>query len=147
MTTKTLSPVELELEGFRSFVKRTIIKFPSDETLLISGRWKDNPDLSSGSGKSTIPEAIAYVLGFCDRTGSSLKSWYSKKLFVRFRLTDGEHVYDVIRDPKLKIIEDGIPYEGLTKGADERLLEILHTPISLIAKLTYRPQRDRKGCF
>ena len=50
-----LTPLEIEMEGFRSFADKTLIKFPSVKkgTVLINGSYKDG-STSSGSGKSSI---------------------------------------------------------------------------------------------
>ena len=142
-----LRPVELEIEGFRSFVDKSIIKFPDIErgAILINGTYKDGTT-SSGSGKSSILMALAFALGTCDVPSTELKSWYSKKMNVRLRLSDGQNVYDVIRDPKLKLVVNGKEFEGTSVGAKEKLDEILKAPSELIKALTYRPQRE-KGTF
>lgn len=142
-----LRPVELEMEGFRSFADKTLIKFPQVErgAILINGTYKDGTT-SSGSGKSSILMAMAFALGFCDVPATELKSWYSKKLNVRFRLSDGANTYDIIRDPKLKLIVNGAEYEGTATGAEEKLQEILKASPDLVKALTYRPQRE-KGFF
>lgn len=137
-----LVPVELEMEGFRSFTENTLIRFPSQRkgTILISGKYKDKTT-SSGSGKSTIPLALSFCLGFCDVPNTELKSWYTKKMKVRLRLTDGSNTYDIIRSPKLSIIENDVPYAGTSAGAEARLVEILGLPTNIVKVLTYRPQR------
>lgn len=143
-----LMPVELEIEGFRSFTERTLIQFPkvTRGAVLINGKYKDG-STSSGSGKSTILQAIAFVLDFCDIPTTELKSWYaSKKIYVRFRLSDGTNVYDIIKDPKLSLIINGEEYKGTATGAKEKLQEILKAPPELVKTLTYRPQRQR-GMF
>lgn len=138
-----LVPVEIEIEGFRSFADKTLIKFPSAKrgAVLISGKYKDGTT-GSGSGKSSILMAMSFALGFCDVPSTELKSWYSKKMSVRLRLSDGTNTYDIIRDPKLKLLVNGIEYEGTATGAKEKLDEILKAPPELIKVLTYRPQRE-----
>jgi len=143
----TWRPVELEMEGFGSFVDKTLIPFPKAErgAILINGSYKDGTT-SSGSGKSTILRAIAYALDFCDIPSTELKSWYTKKFYVRFRLTNGTDILDVIRNPKLTLILNEVEYEGTTLGAKEKLQEILKAPSDLVKVLTYRPQREQ-GVF
>lgn len=138
--TMSLKIKELELEGFRSFEEKTLITFPESGMVLIAGRHLDG-SMSSGSGKSSIPIAISFALGYCSLPSTALKSWNSKKIRVRLQLSDGVNTIEIIRDPKLKLIENGIEYKGLSKGADERLTEILKTAPELISSLTYRPQR------
>ena len=144
----TLRPVEIEIENFRSFSDRTLIKFPDIKqgAILISGSSFDGTT-SSGTGKSTILMAMAFSLGFCGVPSTELKSWYSKgKPKVRFRLKDGETTYDVIRDPKLRLLINEEEFGGTSAGAQEKLDEILKAGSSLIKALTYRPQRE-KGVF
>lgn len=131
--------VRLEIEGFRSFVKRQVIHFPEKGAVLITGKWLGS-ETASGTGKSTIMMAIAFVLGYCDKPLTRLRSWYSKKFYVSLVLTDGSNTYHVIRDPKLHFrIND---QEEITAGAEERLTEILMTTPALAKLLTYRVQRS-----
>ena len=59
----------VEIEGFKSFLKRAVIKFPKgDAVVAISGKWK-NSTVQSGSGKTSVIEAIAWVLGISRRIG------------------------------------------------------------------------------
>lgn len=142
-----LRPVELEIEGFRSIVDRTIIKFPEIDrgAVLINGRTLDG-STGSGTGKSSILQAMAFALDYCDVPSTELKSWYSKKMYVRFRLSDGKNTYDFIRKPKLELHINGTPYTGTATGAKEKMEEILKTTPDLAQVLTYRPQRKR-GVF
>lgn len=142
MRRMALRPKSLEIEGFRSFVKRVKLLFPETGMVLISGKWQGS-DVSSGSGKSTILMAMAFALDICDIPATDLKSWYSKKLFVELVLTDGTNEYVVTRDPKLSLKINGEEYNGLTKGAKEKLREILMTDLELVKDLTYREQRSR----
>ena len=144
----TLRPVEVEIENFRSFADKTLVKFPDIKqgAVLISGSSFDGTT-SSGTGKSTILMAMAFSLGFCGVPSTELKSWYSKgKPKVRFRLKDDKNTYDVIRDPKLRLLINGEEFGGTSAGAQEKLEDILKACPSLIKVLTYRPQRE-KGVF
>lgn len=136
-----LRPTSLELQGFRSFKDKTIISFPTEGALLINGHYNDGTT-SSGSGKSSLLEALAFVLGFCELPATELKNWYSKEFFVKVNLFDGTNFYEVTRDPSLKLVVNGQKYEGLTKDAGEKLSEILKTAPDLTKALTYRPQRE-----
>lgn len=142
-----LMPIELEIKGFRSFTERALIKFPEIRrgAILINGKYKDKTT-SSGSGKSSILMAMAFALDFCDIPATDLKSWYSKDMYVRFKLSDGTNTYDIIRNPKLSLIINGAEYQGTATGAKEKLQEILKTSPELVKTLTYRPQRQ-KGFF
>src|ERR1700676_3961190 len=141
----TLSPVELELEGFWSFKERAIIQFPRKGPVLITGNWKGST-VSSGSGKSVIPRAIAFVLGIGNTPATELKNWDSKKMFVGLTLTDGTNVYKIIRDPKLSLVINGEIYgndgKALAKSAEEKLEEILGAKLDLVSVLVNRAQRE-----
>jgi DNA repair exonuclease SbcCD ATPase subunit len=118
------------------------IDLPDSGMILISGKWEGS-EVSSGSGKSSILMAMAYALDICDLPATDLKNWDSKKMFVELGLTDGTNNYIATRDPKLSLVINGVPYEGMAKGAKEKLQEILKTDLELVKDLTYREQRTR----
>lgn len=131
----------IEIEGFRSFKRKTEIEFPESGAILIRGGYKDR-GISSGSGKSTILIAVSFALGFCSIPATELKNWDSKVMRVVLTLkeTETDTVWKIIRDPKLSVETPG----GLiTGGADETLKNILRIDIKLAAALTYREQRER----
>jgi predicted thioesterase len=130
-----------------SYKDRQEIVFPRQGVILFAGQWKDKA-VSSGSGKSSLIHALTFALGICDLPATTLKNWYSKKLFVNLTLYNdetGEEI-EIIRDPKLQLIENGNPYSGLSVGAEDRLAQILKANSDLVKALTHRPQRE-KGYF
>lgn len=135
----------LELEGFRSFVDKTRIDFPEKGLILISGKYKDS-GVSSGSGKSSIIEAITFALDICNIPATELKSWYSKSLYVKLGLINGSQIIEIERTPKMSLFIDGEPYSELSTGAKEKLYEILGVPATVLAQVSYREQRE-KGVF
>jgi DNA repair exonuclease SbcCD ATPase subunit len=136
-----LKPSKLILEGFRSYKDRSEIHFPENGTLMITGSDINN-GISSGAGKSSIVEAIAFALGFSSLPTTELKNWYSKSIFVSLTLSNGSDSYEIIRDPKLKIIKNGVPYEGLSSGAEDELKLILGCGPEIAKALTYRAQLE-----
>jgi DNA repair exonuclease SbcCD ATPase subunit len=132
-------PTLLEVENFRSFKERATVRFPERGALLVSGKY-DASSASSGSGKSSLLMAMAYALGFCSIPATDLKSWGAKNLYVRLILTDGQHEYEIVRDPKLKIFGPGIAVDGT--AAEEWLIKFLNTTPDFAKVLTYRPQRE-----
>lgn len=135
----------LEIEGFKSFKKKAVLTFPENGLVLISGKWKGT-SVSSGSGKSSVLEAIAFCFDICDVPATELKNWDSKKMFVKLTLVDDHNTYEIIRDPKLSLVINGAPYESLATGAKDKLKEILKASPEIIRAITYRPQRE-KGKF
>jgi len=138
--TDLLKLKKLEMTGFRSFTELTTIHFPESGAVLISGNNLSTGG-SSGSGKSSVVEALAYVLGFCSTPATVLKSRYSSKMSVVLTLTQGDNVYVIGRYPQLKISINGEKYKGSTTGAEEVLAGILKSPTALVKALTYREQR------
>ena len=133
--------IELEIEGFRSFQERQLITFSQSGITLISGEHITE-DTGSGTGKSSIPEAIAFALGCCESPATDLKNWNSNKLYVRLKLYINEDVLDIIRSPKLKLVLNGVSVDTMSKDAEERLSQILGVPSDIVKLLTYRPQRS-----
>jgi DNA repair exonuclease SbcCD ATPase subunit len=68
---------KLTIAGFRSFDGESSVEFPENGLVHLDGRNKDTKG-GSGSGKSTVNLAIAYVLGFCSIAGTELRNWRDK---------------------------------------------------------------------
>ena len=134
--------VELEFQ-LRSFAKRQTITFREDGMIMITGR-RIGEDTASGAGKSSIPIAIAFALGFCDLPMTDLTNWQTdEKPYVRLRLADkAGNVYDIERQPKLQVYVNGVPVTGTATASDEKLKEIISTAPELTKTLTYSPQRS-----
>lgn len=135
----TIRPVKLEIEGFLSFKEKTTIEFAGSSILLI-GKRTDSP-VTSGTGKSSIVQAIAFALGFCDLPATELKNWDSKKMSVSLTLSDGNNEYLISRSPKLSLVINGQPYVSQSTAAEEKLAELLKTAAPIVEALTYRSQR------
>ena len=131
--------LSLELEC-RSFKERQLIHFP-EGMILINGH---NPtgDTSSGVGKSTIPIAIAFALGFADIPATELKNWETGKLHVHLKLQVGSDIIDIIRNPKLQLIVNGVSCTGTSTAHEQELQKILGVDTAIIKALTHRPQRS-----
>lgn len=135
--------ISLEIEGFRSFKDRQVINFPTgDATVLISGKYKGS-EVRSGTGKTSILEALAVCFDISSSSLSSAKCWYAKKMFLKCTLKSNGDIIEVTRDPKLSLSINGKPYESLVKGAKEKLQEILGVNSEILKVITYRKQRVR----
>lgn len=134
--------IELEFQ-LRSFEKRQTISFPQNGMVMIIGK-RLGEDTGSGAGKSSIPIAIAFALGFCDLPMTDLANWHTdEKPYVRLRLSSKDgNIYDIIRDPKLSVLVNGVPNTGTATAADELLKGIIKTTPELTKTLTYSPQRS-----
>jgi DNA repair exonuclease SbcCD ATPase subunit len=132
----SLRPKYLRMEGFRSFRQPIEIEF-TPGAILIKGPI-------SGSGKSSIVVAIAYVLGYSAPPATELKNWYSKKMKVELGLTDDQRDIVLTRDPKFSMTMDGVTKTG--KDAEAELDKLLGVDRELAEVLTYREQR-KPGAF
>lgn len=134
--------LELEFQ-MRSFSKRQVISFPENGMLMITGK-RTGEDSGSGTGKSTIPMAIAFALDFCDLPIVDLSNWNTEeKPYVRLRLQSKDgNIYDIVRDPKLSIVVNGVPHQGTSSAAEELLKTIIAINPSLTKALTYLAQRS-----
>ena len=132
----------LELEGFRSFKKRVRIDFPESGLVLIAGKYKGS-SVSSGSGKSSILEAIAFALDICEIPATELKNWDSKSLYVKLGIECGSTLIECERTPKFNLIIDGVPWSDLVLGGKEKLYKLLGVPDDVLPAVTYRRQRER----
>lgn len=133
---------KLVLKGFRSWKDEAEFNFPTSGPILFTGYDKVN-NTGSGTGKSSILEAIAFALGYCNLPSTILKNWDSKSMSVVLTITDDVNEYIIARDPKLKITENGVlnPKET-SAGFEIKLKEILGIPKDLVEALVYRPQRQ-----
>lgn len=133
---------KLIMKGFRSFKDETIIDFPEKGAILIKGKFKDR-DVSSGTGKSSIMQAIAFALGYSSISQSNLKNWDSKEMLVSLWLKDTVTgtIYKISRNPKLSLMVND---ESITGSADEisaKMFDIMKTQPELAKILTHREQR------
>jgi exonuclease SbcC len=88
-----LRPLRLELEGFTSYRERVEIDFDELDLFVISG--------PTGSGKSSLVDAIAYALyGRVPRVGSEIKACIAQgldRMWVALEFAVGEQQYRVFR--------------------------------------------------
>jgi exonuclease SbcC len=93
MRRKPLRPLRLELEGFTSYRERVEIDFDELDLFVICG--------PTGSGKSSLVDAIAYALyGRVPRVGSEIKACIAQgldRMWVALEFAVGEQQYRVFR--------------------------------------------------
>jgi DNA repair exonuclease SbcCD ATPase subunit len=141
-----LRPIKIEIEGFKSFKEKAAVTFPEKGLVLISG-YRTNSTLSSGTGKSSIMEAMAFCLDINSTPATELKNDESKSIFAELTLTDGTNTYTLTRNPKFSLQINGKPYESLSTGAKEYFMgNIVKCSEDVLKIITYREQRT-KGEF
>lgn len=114
---KTIDLVSVELSGFRSFTKQTVIDFSADAGLkLITGDNQVEPTLgANGAGKSTLFDAVcwcAYGISVRGKKTAELVSWGSKETYVEciYRIDGAERRVRRAGPPEKAFI-DGEPVD------------------------------------
>jgi ABC-type lipoprotein export system ATPase subunit len=138
----------LEIEAFKSFEKKASVELPSAGLVLIRGTRDDG--ISSGTGKTTLLNAITHALKYCPEAGTEIQSWHTDKpARVELELEqDGIHA-TVARGTKsfVEFVDDGVGGRGSSRvtGAaaiDQHLEKYVGLPPELLAALTYRQQKS-----
>ena len=136
----------VSLTAFRSFVERTVIRFPESGLVSIRGFNLDSKG-SSGSGKSSVNLAIAYALGICPFPATALQSWLTDApMAVELCLETAQGEVIITRGEKFTLSINGDVKKGNAKALEEKLRQILGLPPELLEALTYRKQMSR-GMF
>ena len=130
-------------KAFRSLVQPFEVTFPDSGMLLFRGHNLDTGG-SSGSGKSSLLLAIAYVLGFCRYPATALQSWKTEEQMevgAEFWI-DNVGVFVIERGKKLTIRVNGVTLVGSAKQLEEKIYTYLGLSAELLAALTYRGQKQ-----
>ncbi|NJO48076.1 MAG: hypothetical protein HC840_00005, partial [Leptolyngbyaceae cyanobacterium RM2_2_4] len=134
----------LRLSGVGRFVEPQDVNFEELGNLIQVDGENHNTGGSSGSGKSTIFNALDYLLGLNDLPTTVLQSRLTKDpISVR-----GEFDYDgkpllITRNKRGLIIDlDNQVIEGSSKLAEEKLDEILGMPRDLFRKILHKRQKE-----
>ena len=108
----------------------------------------NNTGGSSGSGKSTCADALAYVFGISDKPSTHLQSRLTKEPMYVEAHCEWENNNIIIRRHK----KDGLSIEfigdstksisGNSKAAEEKLQEILGIPKNLLKRMCYKKQKE-----
>lgn len=134
---------ELQFSGIGRFVDPQQIYFYSLGHLVQVDGENRNTGGSSGSGKSTIFNALEYVLGLNDIPKNTLQSRLTREginVCATFDW-DGKDV-KIERASKLKITIDGEVTVGSSEKTESKLDEILAMPRDLFRKILHKRQKE-----
>ncbi len=131
--------------GIGRFVKKQTINFEGRDHLIQIDGENTNTGGSSGAGKSTTVEALAYLLGISDISATQLQSRITKSpIWVQGKFEGG---ITITRSKK-----DGLTIEtpegtvsGNSKLAEEKLDEIIGVSRKLLKTMCYK--RQKQGGF
>jgi DNA repair exonuclease SbcCD ATPase subunit len=133
----------LELNGFRSFVKKARILFAPTGLYLLASKNLDTGG-SSGGGKSSVVMGINDAFGACEVPRTLLQSWGSKTAASSLLgIKDGDVPITIQRAKKLDITVGDDPVAGSNAQKEERIRSMFGgLDMETVLALTYRGQRQ-----
>lgn len=134
----------LSLSGVGRFVEEQTVNFDTLGNLIQVDGENRNTGGSSGSGKSTIFNALDYLLGLNDLPTTVLQSRLTKEPLSVTGIFDWDgQVLEITRNKKgLRLDLEGNVKEGSSKLTEERLDEILGMPRDLFRKILHKRQKE-----
>ncbi len=137
----------LRIQGFRCFAEAQEIRFPASGIIPIVGTRPDGG--SSGSGKTSVLQAIALGLGFSSFASTRQQSWLTKlpmQIVVGLETEDGIDSLEVHRGKKTAVILNGEEVAGGATEVNKWLTTYFGLDPKLLQTLSFRPQR-KGGLF
>lgn len=134
---------KLSFSGIGRFVKEQTVQVDELGNLVQVDGENRNTGGSSGSGKTTVFNALDYLLGLNDLPTTVLQSRLTKeKMSVEGEFDwNGKHVI-IARSAKLSITIDGQLTVGSSALTEEKLDEILGMPRDLFRKILHKRQKE-----
>lgn len=134
---------QLSFSGIGRFVEKQTIDFDSLGKLIQVDGLYDNTGGSSGSGKTTVFNALDYLLGLNDIPSTVLKSRFTDDgIFVEGVFDHDGNPLTISRGKKLSIEEKDKTTIGSSSLAEERLDAILAMPRDLFRKMLHKRQGE-----
>lgn len=143
----TIKLESLVLSNFRSFSGNHEIKFPENGLIMLVGDNKNTSE-SSGSGKSSLVEAIAYAFDYSSFASTDLCSWPwmaegPMSVSIGVKSNGSSIFYQRSKKPYVKIGDRTVTS---AKSIKEELEKNLGASPEILKSLTYRPQ-GKPGMF
>ena len=140
--TSNLKLHQLVLENFGPFIGRHELDVPETGLVMVVGENCDT-DESSGSGKSSLIESLAYAFDYSTFASTDLQSWDwltddPMSVGLQFTSPFGEVSYE--RSKKSFISLDGGPKTTSAKSVKEALHQYVGVRPEILKALTYRAQ-------
>lgn len=144
MASKAIRLKHIEIQNFKSFHKASF-SFPESGLVSLEADNKDTGG-SSGAGKSTFLNAIAYALGYCEFPASTLKGWGSDDdMRVVLTLSTAEGDVEISKGAK-NYIKVGTTTVTGAKSIEETLQKVVGLDSDTLKALVYRRQKS-SGLF
>lgn len=134
----------LEFKNIGRFVTDQVINFTVFNGLIQVDGLNKNTGGSSASAKTTLFQALDYLLGINDTPVTILQSRLTKEsIWVKGNFKDGDKKIVMERSKKgFSIIDGAETIKGSNKLAEERLLAILGMPPNLFRVLLHKRQKE-----
>ncbi len=136
----------LTFNNIGRFVTEQTIDFTNRSKLIQIDGKNLNTGGSSGAAKTTIINAIGYLLGTNDLPKTILQSRLTKKIiYVKGTFLDNGKSITIVRHGKdgLSIEDSENSTTGSTKISEEKLDEIIKIPRSIFKKMIHKKQKER----
>ncbi len=135
---------ELRIRGVGRFVEEQIINFETLGSMVQVDGQNNNTRGSSGAGKSTIFQALEYLLGINKTPSTVLKSRYTDDaMYVQGKFLHDGKPLTITRHKKLHIdYHDGAPVTGSSALSEEKLESIISIPRDLFRPMMHKRQKE-----
>lgn len=134
----------LKFKNIGRFVEPQEISFEKLGNLVQVDAQNNLTGGSSGSGKSTIFNALDWLIGISDLSTTVLQSRLTKEgLSVEGHFDWDGHDVLIHRAKKLSVTVDGVETVGSSKLAEEKIDEILGMPRNLFRQILHKRQGDQ----
>ncbi len=134
----------LTITNIGRFVGSHTIDFESKSNFIQVDARNENTGASSGAGKSTIFNALEYLLGCNDIPLTVLQSRLTKETMEVSAVLAKDHQEILVTRSKkgLSVQIDGTVFDGNVKLAEEKLQEVLGVKVDFLRKMIHKRQNE-----
>jgi DNA repair exonuclease SbcCD ATPase subunit len=140
-----MSRVELkrvQISGFRSFRDSAEIVFDNSGIVCLQGR-DIRTGGSNGSGKSSIFEAVYWIIGANKLPATELKNYQSLAMSGTLDLAVDGKLWSITRtSTKLSLTIDGVAVQGMKSELESQIEKALGGNLEIFEALSYKRQMD-----
>ena len=138
---ETVRLLSIRLSGFRSFLDESHLAFDKKGLVCLHG-VDTRTGGSNGSGKSSVLEAIYWILGINTLPSTELKNYNAKSMEGQLSLEIGPDIWDITRtSSKLSIKINNTEVDGMKNVLQDKIFEKIGDP-EIFEILSYRRQSD-----
>lgn len=141
--------VRLTVENIGPFREKQTVAFPEKGLVLIEGQFTDREG-SSGAGKSSVMEAVAWVLGFGDASNKDMLHWGQAAGSATLEMEAFGESLQITRTvsesgSKLTLSGSKVQAKNSNKDASEKLWQALRMQSTVLSAMTHQGQQTKTG--